>query len=299
MTSTPSPIRPRRSALYMPASNARAMEKARTLAADAVIFDLEDAVAPEAKDAARRQACQAVRQGGYGRREVVIRVNGLATAWGKADLAAAGHAGVDALLIPKVQSANQLAAVREALAEADVPGSLALWAMIETPLGVLNAREIAAAAAANHYPLTVFVMGGNDLAKETRAAATPDRLPLLTWLSHTVLAARAFGLDVLDGVYNDIADRDGFARECRQARELGFDGKTLIHPSQIDPCNAAFAPSPQDVAWARKVIAAFDDPANRGKGAIGLDGRMVELMHRDSARRTLALADAIAEGEQA
>ncbi len=296
--SSATPLRPRRSALYMPGANARALEKAKALPADAVILDLEDSVAPDAKAAARTQVAAAVKAGGYGPREVVIRINALGTPWGPADLAAAATARADAVMVPKVQSAKEVATLREALAEADAPAELALWAMLETPFGVLNAHEIAAAAQANHYPLAVFVMGTNDLAKETRAAQTADRLPMLAWLSHCVLAARAYGVDILDSVYNDFRDLDGFARECVQARDLGFDGKTCIHPSQLEPCNRAFSPDPEEVAWARKVIAAFEQPDARGKGAISLEGRMVELMHRDSARRTLAIADAIAAMER-
>lgn len=288
--------RPRRSALYMPGSNARALEKARSLPADALILDLEDAVAPQEKVAARAHVGRVIAAQGYGAREVAMRVNGLATAWAEEDMATAANTGPDAVLVPKVQSAGDVAAARALLERADAAPELALWAMIETPLGVLNVREIAAAAAGNRYPLTVLVLGTNDLAKETRAAHTPDRLPMLAWLSECILAARAYDLDILDSVYNDYRDREGFARECAQARDLGFDGKSCIHPSQLDACNAAFSPSADDVAWARQVIAAFEEPRNKGKGVIALEGRMVELMHRDMARRTVAIADAIAGG---
>lgn len=287
-------IRLRRSLLFMPGSNARALEKAKALPADALILDLEDAVAPEAKEEARRAVVRAVAQGGYGEREVAIRVNGAASPWAEPDLAAAAHSGAHAVVIPKVQSATDLAAVRRVLGEADAPPELALWAMIETPFGVLKAPEIGAAAAGNRYPCTLFIMGANDLARETRAQPTADRLPMLAWMSRCIVAARAYGLDVVDSVYNDVADLAGFVRECAQGRAIGFDGKTLIHPTQIEACNRAFAPSAEEVDWARKLIAAFDAAENRAKGAIMLDGRMVELMHRDAARRTLAMADAIA-----
>ncbi|MCG8559916.1 MAG: CoA ester lyase, partial [Hyphomicrobiales bacterium] len=241
--------RPRRSGLYMPASNARALEKAKTLAADAVIFDLEDAVAPEAKAQARAQACAAVQGGGYGRRELVIRVNAMASDWGDADIAAAAAARPDAILIPKVQAAGDLSTVRAGLDAAGAPPDLALWAMMETPLAVLNAHDIAAAAPANRYPLTVFVMGTNDLVKETRAELTEDRQPVLAWMSACIVAARAYGLDILDGVYNNFRDEAGLRRECEQGRALGMDGKTLIHPNQIGPCNGIFSPAEEEIDW--------------------------------------------------
>ena len=287
--------RPRRSGLYMPASNARALEKAKTLAADAVIFDLEDAVAPEAKAQARAQACAAVQGGGYGRRELVIRVNAMASDWGDADIAAAAAARPDAILIPKVQAAGDLSTVRAGLDAAGAPPDLALWAMMETPLAVLNAHDIAAAAPANRYPLTVFVMGTNDLVKETRAELTEDRQPVLAWMSACVVAARAYGLDILDGVYNTFRDEAGLRRECEQGRALGMDGKTLIHPNQIGPCNGIFSPAEEEIDWSRKVLAAFAEPENRGKGVITVEGRMVELLHAEMARRTVAIADAIAQ----
>ncbi len=288
-------IRPRRSALYMPASNERALEKAKTLGADAVIFDLEDAVAPDAKAGARSRACASVSAGGYGRREVVIRVNSLASVWGREDFAAAATSGADALCVPKVQSADDVAAIRGALESGGAPGGLGIWVMIETPLGILNAGAIAAAARAERFPVHALVMGTNDLAKETRAAQTRDRLPMLAWLSGCVVAARAHGLDILDGVYNNFRDEEGLRHECRQGRELGMDGKTLIHPGQIAPCNEIFSPGADEIAWARKIIAAFESEENAGKGVITLDGRMVELLHLDMARRTVAIADAIEE----
>ncbi|MGD9868187.1 MAG: CoA ester lyase [Hyphomicrobiales bacterium] len=286
-------FRPRRSVLYMPGSNARALEKAKTLPADSLILDLEDAVAPEAKAAAREQVCAAARAGGYGHREVVIRVNGLSTDWGEADIKAVATSGADAVLVPKVQSAKDVAAARDAMLGAGAPQGMPLWAMMETPLGMLNAHEIAAAAHGNHNPLTVFVMGTNDLAKETRAELGHDRLGMLAWLSHCVAAARAYGLDILDGVYNAFSDIPGCKRECVQGRALGMDGKTLIHPDQIAPANEVFSPSPEETEWSRKVIAAFAEPANAGKGVITVEGRMVEIMHRDMAMRVVALAEAI------
>jgi citrate lyase subunit beta/citryl-CoA lyase len=277
----------------MPGSNGRALEKAKSLPADCLLFDLEDAVAPDAKVEARGLVCEAVRGGGYGKREVVIRINPLDSEWGAQDLAAAAGTGAEAILIPKVESATDLEAVREQLAGADAPKELALWAMMETPLAVMDAVKIAGAAQSDGYPLKVFVMGTNDLAKETRAELTRDRLPMLAALSHCVYSARSFGLDVIDGVFNDFRDEDGLVAECRQGRQFGMDGKTLIHPSQIEPCNAVFSPPEEDVDWARKVIAAFEAPENRAKGAISVEGRMVELLHADMARRTIAIAEAI------
>ena len=286
-------IRPRRSALYMPGSNARALEKAKSLATDVVIFDLEDAVAPDAKETAREQIASAVSAGGYGGRELVIRINGLDTPWGAKDLAAAAAAGPDAILVPKVSTAAQLAEVGRALATA--PSRIAVWAMIETPLAILNLREIAESASDPATRLAVFVMGTNDLVKETRAELDANRTAALYWLSAAVTAARAHGIEVLDGVFNAFRDVDGFKRECIQGRQLGMDGKTLIHPDQIAGANEIFSPSEADVAWARKIIAAFEQPENQGKGAITLEGRMVELLHAETARRTVAIADAIAQ----
>lgn len=277
----------------MPGSDARALEKAKTLPADCLLFDLEDAVAPDAKPEARELVRQAVRAGGYGKREVVIRINPPDSDWGADDLTRAAGAGADAILIPKVEKAADLEAVRQGLTRADAPKDLALWAMMETPLAVLDAQEIAAAAAAQAYPLEVFVMGTNDLAKETRAELGGDRQPMLAWLSISVAAARAYGLDIIDGVFNDFRDEEGLVAECRQGRALGMDGKTLIHPSQIGPCNAVFSPPEEDVDWCRKVIAAFEAPENRSKGAISIEGRMVELLHAQMARRTIAIAEAI------
>jgi citrate lyase subunit beta/citryl-CoA lyase len=286
-------IRPRRSALYMPGSNVRAIEKARTLAADAVILDLEDAVAPDAKAAARAQVAAAVRGGGFGRREVVIRVNGLDTPWGQDDLAAAADAAPDAILIPKVQDPDMIAAAELALQTARASEKIRIWAMIETPLAILRAESIAASAARELARLTCFVLGTNDLAKETRARLMPGRAPMLPWLATTIAAARAHGIDVLDGVYNDLSDETGFRTECAQGRDFGFDGKTLIHPNQIAGANEIFAPSPAEVEAARAIIAEFAKPENADRGVVSLGGRMVERMHADMASRTIALADAI------
>ncbi len=283
-------IRPRRSVLYMPGSNARALEKARTLPADALILDLEDAVAPDAKELARQQVCDAVEAKGFGKREIIIRVNGLATPWGEADLAAAAAAKPDAILVPKISSPKDLHAIEDHLQRHHADRAIAVWAMIETPLAILNVGAIAAAGGR----LACFVMGTNDLIKEAHGVHTQDRANLSAALGLSVLAARANAIAVIDGVYNDIQNADGFKATCEQARSFGFDGKTLIHPSQVEPCNAMFAPSVEDVETARKLIAAFELPENKGKGAIKLDGRMAELLHAEIARGTVAMADAIA-----
>ncbi len=291
------PIRPRRSALYMPGSNARALEKAKTLAADVVIFDLEDAVAPDAKASAREQVMAAITGGGYGKRELVVRINGLDTPWGQEDLAKAAAVAPDAILVPKVSTAAQLAEVGKAIASA--PDRVSIWAMIETTLGILNLREIAGAARDPATRLACFVLGTNDLVKETRAELDENRTAALYWLSVAVTAARAYGIDVLDGVYNSFKDIEGFRRECIQGRQLGMDGKTLIHPDQIAPANEIFSPAAAEVEWARKVIAAFAEPQNQGAGVITVDGRMVELLHAEIARRTVEIAEAIAARENA
>jgi citrate lyase subunit beta/citryl-CoA lyase len=291
-------IRPRRSVLYMPGSNARAMEKARELPADAFILDLEDAVAPDAKAKARELIAEALNKGGFGHREVLVRINGLDTAWWRDDLAIA-TAGPDAILVPKVSAPEQLREAAKHLTGVRAAAGVRIWAMMETPLAMLNARDIAAAALDPDARLAGFVMGTNDLAKDTRARILPGRAPMLPWLMNCVAAARAFGLDILDGVYNDLGNAEGFAAECAQARELGFDGKTLIHPQQIAPCNAAFSPSAEEVASARKIIAAFDLAENADKGVIQIDGRMVERLHADMARRTVAIADAITQSQAA
>jgi citrate lyase subunit beta/citryl-CoA lyase len=286
-------IRPRRSVLYMPGSNARALEKAKTLAADGVILDLEDSVAPDAKETARRQVVEAVKAGGFGRREVFIRINGADTPWHADDLTAAAHAAPDAILVPKVSSPDTLELVGRRLLDMHIDLKTRVWAMIETPLAIFNILSIAAEARDSETRLAGFVMGTNDLAKDTRARLVPGRAPMLPWLTACLAAARIYGIDILDGVYNDIGNAEGFAKECRQGVELGFDGKTLIHPNQIEPCNKAFSPSADEVAQARKMIAAFDLPENKGKGVVSLDGRMVERLHADMARRTVAIAEAI------
>ncbi len=286
-------FRPRRSVLYMPGSNARALEKAKTLAADGVILDLEDAVAPDAKETARKQVADAVKAGGFGAREVFIRVNGLDTAWHADDLTAAAHAGPDAILVPKISSPDQLEMIGQRLLDMGTDLKTRVWAMIETPIALLNIRDIAAAADDSETRLAGFVMGTNDLAKETRARLVPGRAPMLPWLALCMAAARANGIEILDGVYNDHSNVEGFREECAQARDMGFDGKTLIHPNQIEPCNEIFSPSADEVAQARKMIAAFDLPENKNKGVVAIDGRMVERMHAEMARRTVAIAEAI------
>jgi citrate lyase subunit beta/citryl-CoA lyase len=286
-------IRPRRSVLYMPGSNARALEKARTLPADGVILDLEDAVAPEAKETARRQVADAVKAGGFGAREVFIRINGIDTPWHADDLTVAAHAAPDAILVPKISSPEQLEMVGRRLLDMHSAQKIRIWAMIETPLAIFNILSIAAEARDSEARLSGFVMGTNDLAKDTRARLVPGRAPMLPWLTTCIAAARIHGIDILDGVYNDIGNEKGFVAECTQGVELGFDGKTLIHPNQIEPCNKAFSPSAAEVEQARKVIAAFDLPENKSKGVVGIDGRMVERLHADMARRTVAIAEAI------
>jgi citrate lyase subunit beta / citryl-CoA lyase len=285
-------FRPRRSVLYMPGSNARALEKARTLPADAMILDLEDAVAPDAKSLAREQVAKAVAAGGFGPREVVVRINGLETAWGEDDLAAVASAGPDAILVPKVSRAAEVDGLDARLVHHGAPRSTRLWLMMETPLAMLNAAAIAGADTGGR--LSCLVMGTNDLAKETRARFVPGRAPFLPWLQACLAAARAYGHDIVDGVWNSLTDEAGFLAECEQGRDLGFDGKTLIHPGQIAVANAVFAPSAEEVERARVIIAAFDRPENADKGAIQLDGRMVERLHADMAARVVAIAKAIA-----
>ena len=280
--------RPRRSVLYMPSSNARALEKATTLPCDGIIFDLEDAVAPDAKETARQAACEAVRSGRYGRRELVIRVNGADTPWHADDLAAAAAAGPDAVLVPKVNSADEVLALVAALEAAGAPESTKLWAMIETPAAILGAAALASASPR----LEVLVMGSNDLVKELRAEHVPGRAPILTAMSLAVLAARAADKVILDAVYNDVRDLDGFRDEAVQARQLGFDGKSLVHPGQVGPANEVFAPDPDALDDARGVIEAWE--AGAGSGVVTYKGRMVESLHVETARRTLAVHEAIA-----
>lgn len=285
------PVRPRRSILYMPGANERALEKGKTLAADALILDLEDSIAPESKLAARASVAAAVRGGGFGGRELVIRINALDTAWGHDDLAAAAGAGPDAVLVPKVQSPADIAAIADGLAHAGAPPRTRIWAMMETPLGILRADDIAGQGAG--MGLVCLVMGTNDLAKMTRAHQTADRLPMASWLQWALLAARAHGLDIVDGVYGDFKNEAGLRAECEQGRSFGMDGKTLIHPGQIATANDVFAPGADEVAWSEKILAAFALPENQGKGVISLDGRMVERLHAEMAARTVALAHAI------
>ncbi len=279
--------RPRRSALYLPASNAKAIEKARSLDCDVVILDLEDAVAPDAKDEARARAVEAVAAGGFGGRELVVRANGLDTPWGAADLAALAGSQLDAVLVPKVSDPGDLAAYRRALGQA-VP----IWAMIETCAAILRLDVLGAASA--EEGVEVWVMGSNDLAKEMRCPLTPERPALLVALSLSLMAARAHGRTILDGVFNDIADADGLSRQCDQGVALGFDGKTLIHPSQIEAANRAFSPPLREVERARGVVAAFEAPENAAKGVLKVDGRMVERLHYSEAQRLIAVAEAIA-----
>lgn len=284
-------VRPRRSVLYMPGSNARALDKAKTLPADALILDLEDAVAPEQKALAREQVCVAVTGGGYGGRELIIRTNGLDTPWGKDDLIAAAKAGPDAVLLPKVESAAQVQAAEALLTANGAPAKTAIWCMMETPKGILHAEEIASAS----KRLAVFVMGTSDLVKDLNAQHTPLRLPVITSLGLCMLAARAYGLGILDGVYLDLDDEAGFEAACRQGLELGFDGKTLIHPKTIDAANRVFAPSETDVARAHKIIAAFEQASKEGKAVVLVDGKLVENLHVEQAKKLAALADAIAK----
>ena len=281
---TRSTVLPRRSALYMPASNGKLIDKARTLPCDAVIFDLEDAVAPDMKAAARATAAQAMAAGGFGDREVIIRVNGLDTPWGEADLAAAVAARPHAVLAPKISDAGDVLAYQRWIGDSGVD----LWVMIETARALFNLADIAATASA--APLACFVMGTNDLAKETGARLTPGRLPMAGALGLAVAAARSAGLAILDGVYNDLEDAEGFAEECRQGRDFGFDGKTLIHPRQIDSCNQAFSPDEAEVIFARAVVAAFSSAESVGVGAIRVEGKMVERLHLAQCEQILAVA---------
>ncbi|HLT15229.1 MAG TPA: CoA ester lyase [Acidimicrobiales bacterium] len=281
--------RPRRSVLYMPGANERALEKAKTIPADALILDLEDAVAPDAKPEARDRVCAAVHSGEYGAKELTIRANGIGTPWHDDDLRAIAQAGPDAVVVPKVSSAAEVHQIEAALEAAGAPDRTKIWAMLETPVAMLHAEEICAAS----ERLTVLVMGTNDLIKELHGVRVPSRQPLLPSLGLSLLAARATGKVILDGVYNDIKDRDGFLAECRQGREMGFDGKTLIHPSQVEPCNEAFAPSTDEVELARRIIAAFEEAEAEGRGVVTVDGRMIENLHVDEARRVLAVQAAI------
>jgi len=282
-------IRPRRSVLYMPGSNTRALEKARELPADGLILDLEDAVSPDAKDLARRQIVEALTEGGYGSREVVIRINGLDTAWGREDLTAVARIGADAILFPKVESPEAVQAAAAALDEAGAPADLPIWIMPETPRGILHIDSIAG----SHPRLAVIVMGTSDLAKELRVPHTAERTGLLTALSLCVMAARAHGLEILDGVHLDLSDAAGFRAACERGRELGFDGKTLIHPKQLEAANQVFAPTAQSLANARTIIQAWEQARTEGKGVVVVNGRLIENLHVEEARRSLALDKAI------
>jgi citrate lyase subunit beta/citryl-CoA lyase len=288
-------IRPRRSALYMPGSNLRALEKARTLDADVVIFDLEDAVAPSQKETARAQVMAAITAGGYGRRELVIRINGLSTPWGRDDLMAAGDSGAHAVLLPKVASPGDITRAAHELNESGVSETLRLWAMMETPMAILSAESILRTAIDPMTRLDCLVMGTNDLAKDMRARLTRGRAGMLPLLALCVTAARAYGLDILDGVFGDLQDEVGLRAECEQGRDLGMDGKTLIHPGQLAAANDIFRPSAEEIAWARKVVDAFAQPAAKDAGVIALEGKMVERLHEVMARRTLAIVEALAQ----
>lgn len=282
--------RPRRSVLYMPSSNPRALEKAKTITCDALILDLEDAVAPDAKEGARDAACAAVKSGEYGRKELIIRVNALNTEWHYPDMMAACKAGPSGILVPKVNSAKEVHDLVREMERYKTPKHTKLWAMIETPRSILDVGEIAAASSR----LAVLVMGTNDLVKELDAEHQPGRAPIVPALALAVLSAKAAGLVIIDGVYNDVRDPEGFEAECRQGAQMGFDGKTLIHPGQLDAANAVFAPADAEVESSREIIAAFEAAQREGKGVVTVNGRMIENLHVENARRVLAMADAIA-----
>ena len=287
-------IRPRRSLLFMPGSNARALEKARNLPADGIILDLEDSVAPDAKALARDQIAQAVAAKGFGKREILIRVNSLDAPWWIDDIDMAGKARPDGILVPKVSSREDIQAVADRLDEIGADPSIRVWTMIETARAVLHAEELAATSRDPRTRLAGFVFGPNDISRETRIRMLPGRAAMLPLITQCILATRTYGLEILDGPYSDFSNFDGFGQECAQARDLGFDGKTLIHPGQIGACNAIFTPPAEEVARARKIIAAFEQPENASRGAIQLDGQMVERLHAEMAARTIAIADAIA-----
>jgi citrate lyase subunit beta/citryl-CoA lyase len=290
-------IRPRRSLLFMPGSNARALEKARNLAADGLILDLEDSVAPDAKAAARDQIAAAIAANGFGKREIWIRTNSLDTPWWKDDAAMAGKAKPDGILVPKISTVDDLAAIGSQLDELGADPSIKVWALIETARAVLDADRLAACARDSKTRLKSrlagFVFGPNDISRETRIKMLPGRAAMIPIITHCILAVRAHGLEMFDGPYSDFSNAEGFAEECRQGRDLGFDGKTLIHPSQIEACNAVFTPPAEEVAEARRIVEAFALPENAARGAIQLNGRMVERLHADMAKRTIAIADAI------
>jgi citrate lyase subunit beta/citryl-CoA lyase len=281
--------RPRRSVLYMPGANDKALEKAKTLPTDAIIFDTEDSVAPDMKSTARDKVAAAAASGEYGDRELTIRVNSLETVWATDDLRSAAAAGPSGIVVPKVGSAADVAQVEKIIEAAGVPDHTTIWAMLETPAAIENAVEIATSS----DRLAVLIMGTNDLAKELHAGLVPGRAPLLWGLARCVNAARFAGKVILDGVYNDVKTPDGFAAECAQGAEMGFDGKTLIHPTQVDPANAAFAPSTDEIEYSRRVIEAFEAGIAEGKGVVTVDGKMIENLHVDNARRAIAFADAL------
>ncbi|MGM4902314.1 HpcH/HpaI aldolase/citrate lyase family protein [Tardiphaga sp. 866_E4_N2_1] len=287
-------IRPRRSHLFMPGSNPRALEKARTVAADGIILDLEDAVAPDAKGTARDAIGQTLAAGGFGKREVIIRINALDSPWWIDDVTMAGKAKPDGILVPKISSVEDLAAVADRLSDIGADMSIKVWAMIETSRAILHAEELAAASRDSENRLAGFVFGPNDIARETRIRMMPGRAAMLPMITHCVLATRLHGLEILDGPYSNFSDTEGFIAEAEQGRDIGFDGKTLIHPSQIEACNKVFTPPDDEVAQARRIIAAFEQPENAKRGAIQLDGKMVERLHADMAKRTIAISDAIA-----
>ena len=286
-------LKPRRSVLYVPGDNERALDKARSLAADAIIIDLEDSVAPTNKIEARHRAVAQIREGDFGTREVILRVNGIETPWGMADLHAAIEAPPDAILVPKVSHPGDIVGTAKVIKAAEADPRIRLWAMIETPMGIINSREIAACAPDQENRLSCLVLGTNDLLKESRARASQNRFAVVPWLAMTLVAARAYGLDVIDGVYNDFKDASGFRAECEHGRTLGMDGKTLIHPSQVVPCNEVFSPTDEEVSWANKIIKAFEQPENARKGVITVEGRMVERLHLVMAKRVAAISAAI------
>jgi citrate lyase subunit beta/citryl-CoA lyase len=287
--------RPRRSILYMPGSNARALEKGRSLPADGLILDLEDAVAPDAKESAREQIVAALKQGGYGKREIAVRVNPLDSPWGEADVKAMATSGADAILLPKVETAAMIHELEKLMDAAGAPQSMGIQCMMETPLGMLNAQEVAGAS----KRITCLVMGTSDLVKDLQAAHTPERLPVLTSLGLCILAARAYGIAITDGVHLDLSDDEGFAAQCLQGKELGFDGKTLIHPKTIAKANEVFAPSQEEIDWSHKIIAAHAEASAEGKGVVVVDGKLIENLHVENAKRLVALAEAIKELEAA
>ena len=287
--------RPRRSILYMPGSNARALEKGRSLPADGLILDLEDAVAPDAKETARDQIVAALKEGGYGKREIAVRVNPLDSPWGKDDVKAMAASGADAILLPKVETAAMIHEFEKLMDAAGAPASMGIQCMMETPLGMLNAQEVAGAS----KRITCLVMGTSDLVKDLQAAHTVDRLPVLTSLGLCILAARAYGIAITDGVHLDLSDDDGFAAQCLQGKELGFDGKTLIHPKTIAKANEVFAPSQDEIDWSHKIIAAHAEASAEGKGVVVVDGKLIENLHVENARRLVALSDAIKALESA